>query len=549
MKKATCLSWMPALILSLFLISFKQSKTQGFSPQTTTQLQQVLQNFQNDPAFVGGITAAIKVDGLAAWQGATGYAARNVDAQNNLLPGGSAFTTATLSRIYSVTKTFTAALVLELAKEGALELNRTVGNYLPLNVINAELDGSVTVRQLLAHESGYSNHTDELQFLFAVAFQPTHIWTPFEVVSFVHQINPPGTVRQYSSTNYILLGAIIEAATGVPVEQHYRTRFIEPLQLGSMYMGVREPQPPGTQLAGPHDNISPFNPIFQLTGQPTFPNAYTNISAFPFEGIVSAAFTGGGLVSNAMDLATWGNALFTGQATTKATLDAMLQSIAATPDDEGDFLGYGIWKSSKMSTTETLLGHDGRAPGYRSVMFYQPEKRLTLVVMSNFYGADIYAIAKALYAALPNFLCDNGNRKEDKILLCYKGNTLCVDRNAADVFIKKGAYLGGCEVNDAKGTGGESNHNKSVESIKLNVYPNPARSHIVFNFTTDDEGPVSLDLYDVHGKPVAQVFKGTLSKQASRQINFHQQGITAGTYLVVLRTNSGTKQQKIVFIK
>src|SRR6187402_2596430 len=109
--------WYLQLILLIAMPAL--SISQGFSPQTTGRLQHVIDSFQNNPAnpYVGGMSAAIKVDGLAFWQGATGHAARNVDADNNLLPGGTVFETSTLSRMYSVTKTFTAALVLELAKE------------------------------------------------------------------------------------------------------------------------------------------------------------------------------------------------------------------------------------------------------------------------------------------------------------------------------------------------------------------------------------------------------------------------------------------------
>ena len=108
------------LIIAFPALSFPQ----GFSPQTTNRLQHIIDSFQNNPAnpYVGGLTAAIKVDGLASWQGATGYAARNVDGNNNLLSGGTTFETSALSRMYSVTKTFTAALVLELVKEGTLSL-------------------------------------------------------------------------------------------------------------------------------------------------------------------------------------------------------------------------------------------------------------------------------------------------------------------------------------------------------------------------------------------------------------------------------------------
>ncbi|MEO6813454.1 MAG: serine hydrolase, partial [Ginsengibacter sp.] len=125
---------------------------QGFSTQTQHRLQAVIDSFQNNPAnpFIGGMSVAIKVDDLAIWQGTTGFAARNVDAQNNLLPGGTPFTKQTLSRIYSITKTFTAPLVLELAKQKVFKLDDSVGKYLPLQSINPGLNGKVTIRQLLA---------------------------------------------------------------------------------------------------------------------------------------------------------------------------------------------------------------------------------------------------------------------------------------------------------------------------------------------------------------------------------------------------------------
>ena len=185
---------------------------QGFSSSVQKGLQSVIDSFQNNPAnpFIGGMSVAIKVDGLAQWEGATGYAARNVDENNNVVPGGTPFKINTLSRIYSITKTFTSPLVLELANEGAFSLDDLISKYIPVNALNPDLNSNVTIRQLLAHESGYSDFTDEINLEIAVAAQPTHVWTPYEMLSFVHQINPTGSVRKYSSTNYVLLGAIIE---------------------------------------------------------------------------------------------------------------------------------------------------------------------------------------------------------------------------------------------------------------------------------------------------------------------------------------------------
>src|SRR5690606_18274951 len=121
------------LLTLVLTIWHTQVAAQGFSSQDVTRLQQVMDSIQNDAArpFVGGFSAAIKVDELAYWEGATGFAARNVDANNNLLPGGVPFTTSTLTRIYSPTKIFTSVLVLELVKEGVLSLDDAISKYMP----------------------------------------------------------------------------------------------------------------------------------------------------------------------------------------------------------------------------------------------------------------------------------------------------------------------------------------------------------------------------------------------------------------------------------
>ncbi|MGN6616043.1 MAG: serine hydrolase domain-containing protein, partial [Ilyomonas sp.] len=270
MKKRIYLQLHSAILLFLFLAAFLLQATaqDGFSSETKQRLQKVIDSFQNNPdtPFVGGISAAIKVEGLAQWQGVTGFAARNVDDQNNLLPGGTLFTKNTLSRIYSITKTFTAVLTLELAKEGVFNLDDPVDKFIPLQIINPALNGTVKIKQLLAHKSGYSDYPNEMDLQIAVAAQPTHIWTPYEILSFVHQINKPGKVQSYSSTNYVVLGAIIENATGKHVEDFFRNRFFKPLGLKSMYLDIREQNNGRGPLAAPHDNISAFNPIFLATG-------------------------------------------------------------------------------------------------------------------------------------------------------------------------------------------------------------------------------------------------------------------------------------------
>ncbi|MEP6949277.1 MAG: serine hydrolase [Ginsengibacter sp.] len=550
MKKITYSTGLLFIFLYGILLS---TNGQGFTPQVQSQLQKVIDSFQNNPAnpFVGGMSVAIKVDGLALWQGATGYAARNVDAQNNLLPGGIPFTIHTLSRIYSVTKTFTASLVLELAKQGVFKLDDSVSMYLPIKAINPGLNSQVTLRQLLAHVSGYSDYVDEFDLQVAVAAQPTHIWTPFEMLTFVHQVSEPGVVLHYSSTNYIILGAIIEAVTGKHVEDLYRKRFFGPLGLHSMYLAIREEKGARGVLASPHDNISAFNPVFQQTGQPVFPDTFTNISQFPLTAIASLAFTGGGIISDAKDLADWSSDLFSGRATGKSIINTMLASISSAPDEDGDRLGYGLILSTKISSTDIFIGHDGNAPGYRSVMFYQPDKKLTLVILTNFHGADIYAIAKALYASIPDFTC--GDKKDDNITICFRGKDLCLPRPLASWFIFHGALLGKCAECSAPVVKSNSNVElntklKILEEVQgaPRTFPNPFTNTVSFSFKTNKSGPASLRLYDINGKLVATIFNASLQKDMTQKVNFDGSKLPAGIYISRLQTVSGSTEQKLV---
>jgi D-alanyl-D-alanine carboxypeptidase len=529
--------------------------SQGFSPQVQARLQRVLDSFQSNPAnpVVGGMSAAIKVDGLAFWQGAAGYRSRKIDAENNLLPGGSRFTTATLSRMYSITKTFTAPLVLLLAQEGFFSLDDPIKKYMPqIDLYNKNgINTDVTIRQLLNHTSGYSDWEEEQNLQIAIAYSPKHKWTPYEMVAYTHQLSAPGTVSRYSHNNYVFLGAIIETATGKPAHELLRSRFFDPLHLNSIYFSRSEPKGDRGVLAAPHDNISPFNPIFQLTGQPTYPDAYTNILRFPMDGVISLAFTGGALVSNVADIAEWGNALFSGRATGKAVLKQMMESISPVPDEFGNKLGFGIKKyDTRISDHAVFYGHNGSAPGYRSVMVYNPERRLTIAFLSNFGGIDPYAVAKALFEAVPEFLGNNGS---DEIKLCWYNNSICVPRYVAPFFIKYGAFLGNCNEQNGQQTNTATqnllvrkNRTEPAEVTGLMVYPNPMRSAATVRFSAVQTGKTSVRLYDMNGKLVRMLFEGSLQKGAVQQVPLDASGLPAGMYITELQTMQGRSRQKVV---
>src|SRR5204863_302764 len=148
---------------------------------------------------------------------------------------------------------------------------------------------------------------------------------------------------------------------------------------------------------------------------------------------------------------------------------------------DGDFLGYGIIRSIKISSTDVFIGHDGNGPGYRSVMFYQPGKKMTIAILTNYHGAKLYDVAKALYESLPEFTCGNKNKKEDKILVCFNGHNLCVDRQAAAVQIGYGAYLENCTQQSTSRLAIQSQPKANVQTKPENTmtaYPNPFNEKI-----------------------------------------------------------------------
>jgi CubicO group peptidase (beta-lactamase class C family) len=532
-------------LLSLLLLAFLSvpALAQGISPALEARLQAVLDRIQNDPEqpFIGGMSASIKIEGVGKWAGASGYAARHVDASNELLPGGTPFTTSTLSRAYSTTKTFTGALILQLAAEKKLDLDAPIGTYLPLRYINPQLSEAVTIRQLLAHESGFSDYVHEFNFQLAVAFQPDRIWSPLEIAYFAKKLAEPGAERRYSSTNYILLGAIAELATGKTAAQLLRERYLSPLQLNDTYLAVFETAAhSGRSLdASPHDNLSPFNPIFYMLGRPTFPDAYTNVGQFDFTGIASAAFTGGGLVTSVDDLVEWGSALFSGRATGQRILQQMLQSIADSPDEDGDYIGYGIWRNYKISPTESFVGHNGMAPGYRSIVFHQQNKRVTIAILSNFYGKDPYEIAGELYAVISEQYAG------DKIKLCLGSKSLQVDPHAAAALVAQGASLGACSSTVGAAAGRREPGGAAPQGFSS--YPNPASKQVNFSVTAAGSGPVSLQIFTLSGALVARVYSGAMEAGEEKNLVWTPAtNLPDGMYLGQLSTAAGVQTQRVL---
>lgn len=262
--------------------------------------------------------------------------------------------------IASITKTFVSALILLLQEEELLTLDDTVETWLPSLEARYGLDS--TIRQLLNHTSGLRDYLAEGAggVVDAVVADPLKIWTPEEIASrALNDRNRPPWFSpgeggpKYSNTGYVLLGMIIEAATGQSFAQVLRERILSPLQLDNTYFAGSE-ELPDNRLA---------------IARTTFPGS--------FKAVASGVWTAGGMVSNAEDLVRWARTLYSGEFLSLNSLSQMLDLAGRvtfqnqTIPTQG-YYGLGV-QQIYIEPVGVQWGHGGNLPGYQSGMYYYPE--------------------------------------------------------------------------------------------------------------------------------------------------------------------------------
>jgi D-alanyl-D-alanine carboxypeptidase len=287
-------------------------------------------------------------------------------------------TTSDRVRVGSITKTFTATVVLQLVGEGRLSLDDTIDKVgLRVSVPNGD---KITVRNLLNMTSGLYNYTDDIQN-FAAKFlaDPTKPWTPEQLVeiSAAHgAVSPPGQGYVYNNTNFVLLGLIIEKLTGKPAGQEMNTRIIDRLGLKNTSLPAT-PQIPAPFMNGYMPDL--------LKGEPPDGRA---MKAMTFE-TPTAFYTAGGMVSNLEDVKTWVRALADGNLLSPELHKEQLKF--APPNTPT----YGLGVMNEMG----LVGHTGELPGYNSAAYTQTRNNpATIVILLNRYPSKTGVITDPVKA-------------------------------------------------------------------------------------------------------------------------------------------------------
>ncbi|MFI1539421.1 serine hydrolase domain-containing protein [Streptomyces anandii] len=251
-------------------------------------------------------------------------------------------------RIGSNTKAFTAVVVLQLVGENRIGLGATVDTYLPGLVRGNGINGRhITIRQLLQHTSGLPDYGDSLN---VSAMQHRYI-EPRDLLDIALRGKahfPPGTKWEYSNTNYLLLGLIVQKITGRPVGEEIDRRVIKRIGLRDTYF----PAQGDMSVEGPHPHGYFKDPATGALRD------FTRMDP-------AWAWAAGALISTGSDLDRFYSALLAGRLMPAAQLAQMQTTVPAPPLGEGVRYGLGL-VSRPLSCGGVYWGHGGDIPGYKT---------------------------------------------------------------------------------------------------------------------------------------------------------------------------------------
>ena len=300
---------------------------------------------------VPGVAYAVVQHGEVVLQGATG-----TDGD------GSPVTPETPFLVGSVAKTFTALTVMQLAEAGELDLDEPVQRSLPwFQLADDDASARITPRHLLTHTSGISESAG-LQVADRFDNEADAIERAVRDLQDVTPIDDPGASYEYSSANYLVLGAVVESVSGTTFEEHLTGSVLEPLRMQHAAVSDADPLPPGHRLA--FGRAWEFDPGYDASG---LPYGYLGASLDDLTHLVEAE-------------------LDEGRYAGARALDPTAVRLTQEPREqvEEDAYRYG-WRESEVDGLRTLW-HSGATPGYFATVLLVPDEELGVVVLQNAYS-------------------------------------------------------------------------------------------------------------------------------------------------------------------
>lgn len=354
-----------ALCVALAGLTPRPGLADDTRPATQAQVHALLSAARAEHGFPGATAAYALPDGTVI---TTAVGLADVEA-------GTAMTPDSRMLAASIGKTLVGALILSLEDDGTLRRRDPVSRYLGDRDWFARLPNApdLTIGQLLTHTAGLPDHVHMAGVARQlVARARTGPVAPEDAIAFVLDTPPlhhAGRAWAYSDTGYLLLGLVIEAASGHAFYTLVQGRFLDPLALTQTGPSAT-PDLSGLAIG--------YTVPDNLLGLP----ARTMSADGALLWSPAIEWTGGGFVSTSGDLARWGHALFSGAALPDPYLDRLLDRVPVHPEAPGLFYGAGV---GIYGATEfgPVYGHGGWLPGYVSSLRHYADHGITIAFQIN----------------------------------------------------------------------------------------------------------------------------------------------------------------------
>ncbi|WP_030690761.1 serine hydrolase [Streptomyces globisporus] len=317
----------------------------GLGPELTARLDRAIEDVR-EQAGIPGVAVGLWMPGKGSYVRATGVADKAT---------GEPMTTDGFVRIGSETKTFTVTALLELVDDHRIRLDDPIARYVH-GVPNGH---RITLRHLAEMRSGLFPYTSDPGFVHDLLSDPQRSFTPEETLAygFKHKNTfEPGARFEYSNSNLVLLGLVVEKVSGRPLTEFLRDRVLRPARLRHTFL------PTGPEFPEPHPR--------GYTNQ-TLSGAVTDSTGWN----PSWAWAAGAMISDLHDLRRWAKVLATGELLSPETQAQRLRTLPTGHPG----LGYGLG----VFDANGWIGHNGSIPGYETVTVHLPERDATLVIMIN----------------------------------------------------------------------------------------------------------------------------------------------------------------------
>jgi D-alanyl-D-alanine carboxypeptidase len=359
MRSATVLFATASLLLGALCTPTLFAQTNTLDATTTARVDEAVTNVIGDTGIPSASIALVE-HGQIVYLRAYGEA--------RLQPAMPATTEMQYS-IGSVSKQFTAALILMLVQDGKMTLGDPVGKYLPHLTRASE----VTVRELLSMTAGYQDFWPE-DYLMTTMMGPTTAQHILDVWGAKPLDFDPGTQWQYSNTNYVIAGRIAEIVGGKPLVEQLHDRIFDPLHM----TGVRDQDA---------SHLPPSDP----TGY--YQHALGPLRPAPLEG-TGWMFAAGELAMSPHDLALWNISMMNRSLLKPASYDAMFTNVTLK---NGKPTGYGLGVQVGERDGQHVISHSGEVSGFVSQNTIYPDTRAAVTVLTNIDASSAAAtIARAL---------------------------------------------------------------------------------------------------------------------------------------------------------